>query len=598
MVLFVATFAFGQNLMLQKSRSIPVKSDKADQTKDLQVIWENDFSTPAEWTMEYSNDNPNDGPWVIGTDAPAGYYSEGMGAIESTTAANGFAMYDSDAIGNNASGTQDSKITYTGTINCTGYTNVGVQFESYYRKFQGTPYLEISLDGTTWTPYEVHSDLGVNAATDNPAYVVVNISTVAANQPAVHIRFRYLGVWDYAWMVDDVKVYVAPDYDVSLIQARINFFPQYINYGYSGFYGRIPAFQIDGIGAPVFASGIIKNYGTQAATPNLNFTVLDHTNTEVYTSSVTFDAALGTEEFDTASTGEPYYYFDPATYGMYTFNLDADVTGVTDENPENNVLSYNTYLTPATWAHDNDNLTGQWSTGNYTSGGIDGDIVGVTYPFFVSCDVNSVDVYIGSMTELGTSFVVKLMTWDEGSSAWVEAIGSEIITLENDDQVGAMHTITFPDTYTVEVPEGELVEILVAVEIYFGGAEFRLGVDATAPTSGWETWLYFSGEDTWYYFGGDYVPIIRMNVGPYSATNTLTSDEINMYPNPTRNLVNFTNVEGANIQIVDLTGKVVANIDAAQNEISFDLSSYAQGTYIVRITNEDGLTIKKVNLVK
>ncbi|HPG74135.1 MAG TPA: hypothetical protein PLM49_07585, partial [Bacteroidales bacterium] len=118
-------------MMVKKDRSFPVKSDKQEQTKDLEVIWENDFSNATDWVTEYLPDNPNDGPWVIGTEGPTGYYSGGMGPIESTTAENGFAMYDSDANGISESGTQDSKITYTGTIDCTGYTNVGVQFESY-----------------------------------------------------------------------------------------------------------------------------------------------------------------------------------------------------------------------------------------------------------------------------------------------------------------------------------------------------------------------------------------------------------------------------------------------------------------------------------
>ena len=58
-------------------------------------LFSNDFSDPSLWTM---TDHANGGTqnWVIGTAAPSGSFSSGMGAIASTTASNGFAMYDSD----------------------------------------------------------------------------------------------------------------------------------------------------------------------------------------------------------------------------------------------------------------------------------------------------------------------------------------------------------------------------------------------------------------------------------------------------------------------------------------------------------------------
>jgi len=610
MVVFVASLVFGQNLMNKKTISHPVKGGKIQQTKDLQIIWENDFSNPAEWTMEYSPDNPNDGPWVIGTEGPTGYFSAGMGPIESTTAENNFAMFDSDATGVSET-TQDSKLIYTGSIDCSAYTNVAIQFESYYRKFHGTPYVEVSVDGgTNWTQYEVHTGMSVGSATANPTFAVVNISPVAANQAEVKLRFRYIGEWDYAWMVDDLKVFVAPDYDVSLVEARINFWPQYSNYGFSGFFGQIPAFQMFVAGTPVWFSGIVKNYGTMEAIPTLTAVVKDGSMTEIYNISKTYDGplvTLTTEQQDTITTVnydalEESFVFEPASetdYEIYTWEISANVEGVIDENPENNMLHYQTYLSPATYAHDNDNLTGSFSTGNFTVGGNDGDIVGVTYPIFASCEINSVEFWLSSMTEVGTSYIVKIMVMEEGTEEWTEVTSSPLVTIDNEEQVGTLQHVEMADVYNFEVPEGEYIEVLVAVEIYFSNLEFRIGVDATAPTSGWDTWLFFSGENEWSYYGGDFVPVIRLNVGPYSGTNNeIASQEISVYPNPTRDMVTLTNVEGANIQVVDITGKVLVNTNAAQNNISVDMSSFAQGTYIVRIMNEDGLTVKKVNLVK
>jgi hypothetical protein len=248
-MVLVAGTVFGQSMLEKKNISIPVRGGDERAAIKTATIWTNDFSNAAEWTTEYNTSNPNDGPWVVGTTAPSGYYSAGMGAIESTTAANGFAMYDSDAIGTSSSGTQDSKLKYNGTIDCSAYTKVAVSFQSYYRKFHGIPYLEVSTNGTDWTQFECHTDLTTNGSSANPSLVTVNISAVAASQATVYLRFRYIGEWDYAWMVDDIVMFEAPDYDVAMNQARVNFFPQYINYGYSGFYGKIPAKQMEGVGA-------------------------------------------------------------------------------------------------------------------------------------------------------------------------------------------------------------------------------------------------------------------------------------------------------------------------------------------------------------
>ncbi|HNQ69030.1 MAG TPA: T9SS type A sorting domain-containing protein [Bacteroidales bacterium] len=596
----ISSFVFGQSMMEKKTRSIPVKGGDMRNDSKATVIWSNDFSNATEWTMEYDTENPNDGPWVIGTTGPAGYYSAGMGAIESTTAANGFAMYDSDGIGVSTT-SQDSKMVYNGTIDCSAYTKVAVSFESYYRKFHGTPYLEISVNGTDWTQFEVHTDIDINSASGNPTLVMVNISAVAAGQSTVYLRFRYIGEWDYAWMVDDISMFEAPDYDVALQQARVNFWPEYINYGYSGFYGLVPQEQINGVGAPVFFSGIIKNYGSQTVTPILTATVQDGDANELYTIDATFEAPIAVEEFDTVSTStEDVYFFDPAEVGEYHFLLSASIDGQTDENTANNNLEYVTWLTNNEYAHDQGNVTGSWSTCNYTDGCNDGDIIGVTFPFFVSTQFNSIDFYVSSMTEVGTGYVAKIMIWDEGSSGWAEVSSSTYYSIDSEEEVGVMHSVPMIDNYYIEVPEGDFVELLAAVEFYTnsGANEWRFGIDGTVPTSGWETWMYFMG-DQWYYYGGTHVPIIRMNVGEPSAVNNISANaDVTIYPNPTDGTISIGNVENATIEVINLMGQVIKTVNSSFEVNNIDLSNFANGTYFVRVVKGNNVSTSKINLVK
>ena len=599
-MVLVAGTVFGQSMLEKKNISIPVRGGDERAAIKTATIWSNDFSNSADWTAEYDAGNPNDGPWVISTTGPTGGFSGGMGPIESTTADNGFAMYDSDAIGVSET-TQDSKFVYNGTIDCSAYTKVAVSFESYYRKYHGTPYLEVSTNGTDWTQFACHTDLTTNGSSANPTLVTVNISAVAASQATVYLRFRYIGEWDYAWMVDDIVMFEAPDYDVALTQARVNFFPEYINYGYSGFYGQIPAAQMNGVGAPIFFSGVIKNYGTETVTPILTAKVFDSEATELYSANATFEAPIAVEEFDTVSTGEPYYTFDPAEAGnVYTFELTASIDGQTDENAANDGLTYTTSLSQNIYAHDQGNVTGSWSTCNYADGCVDGDIIGVTYPFFVSTTVNNIEFYVSSMTEVGTGYVAKLMTFDEGSSAWVEVASSTYVSIDSEDQVGIMHTVEMVDAYYIDVPEGEFVEILAAVEYYTnsGAAEWRFGIDGSVPTSGWETWMYFATDDSWYYYGGTHTAIIRMNVGdPNNVENNVASN-VSVYPNPTTGIVSVTNVENATIEVINLMGQVVATVDSNTEINSIDLSNEANGTYFVRVVKGNEVSTSKINLVK
>ena len=71
--------------------------------------------------------------WQIGTNSCTGFYP--INDIESTTAANGWAMIDSDAYGGQTGGTEmeDCWLTMANPVDLNGYPNVNVEFECQYR---------------------------------------------------------------------------------------------------------------------------------------------------------------------------------------------------------------------------------------------------------------------------------------------------------------------------------------------------------------------------------------------------------------------------------------------------------------------------------
>ncbi len=536
--LLITGMLFGQALVPQRTKDfVKVKGAPDDQSKNLIIIWEDDFSNSDLWVTDYDESNPNDGPWVIGTNAPSGYYSEGMGPIQSTTTDNGFAMYDSDAVGVDPAGEQDSKLIYHTSIDCFDYDAVAVSFESYYRAYQGNCYIEVSTDSSTWEQFQVHENIEGNSSTSNPEMVTVNISDFAANQPEVFFRFRYIGVWDYAWMVDDIKFFVAPDHDLKLMDARVNFFqyPHYVDpvtypsgdyYGYSGYFGKIPQLQMQNEDALIVFDGVIKNLGSLDATPSLEASVLNPYNDEIFSNSATLSSSLETEENDTIEMSDEVLSIPDAMLGVYTWNFEAYEDGVTEENPPDNTISYQTEITPNYYSHNSGTVTGGWSTENYDDGGIDGDMIGVVYPFFEPDTIKKAHIYISSMTSVGTSFVVKLMTWDDDAGEWSEKLATGVHNITSEQDTDTLWSVTFPGNgYDVEAVDG-FEEVMVAVEYFYGTEDsFRFGIDGSVPTSGHETWMYFMGENSWYYYGGDHVPVMDIEtaeLAPNTETDILT----------------------------------------------------------------------------
>jgi len=175
------------------------------------VIWQNDFSNPADWTST-SLGHPSDA-WVVGTNVPSG--SVPIPAIESASGGN-FAIFDSDL---SCSENQIVDLTYIDVIDCSGLNLVDLKFAQMYRRFNDSTFVYVSNDnGFTWDKYSVNTNYGVNFISNNPEIVVLDISTTAANSSQVKIRFQfwspssYQGPGNggpgcgYAWMIDDVSV--------------------------------------------------------------------------------------------------------------------------------------------------------------------------------------------------------------------------------------------------------------------------------------------------------------------------------------------------------------------------------------------------------
>ena len=180
--------------------------------------------------------------WSENGDASTGAFSDGIGPIASLSLG-GAIVFDSDGYDNG--GSQSGAAIGTGaapapqighitspSLDFTGQSNVILSFYQYYRYFAkddgfpdentadfNTPAssVEVSNDGgATWETFVLNEDITPNQSTRSTDVVTLDISSIAADQADVQVRF----VWDgeyYFWIIDDVAFYAERGLDIAII---------------------------------------------------------------------------------------------------------------------------------------------------------------------------------------------------------------------------------------------------------------------------------------------------------------------------------------------------------------------------------------------
>ncbi|MCM1041234.1 MAG: T9SS type A sorting domain-containing protein [Bacteroides sp.] len=87
-----------------------------------------------------------------------------------------------------------------------------------------------------------------------------------------------------------------------------------------------------------------------------------------------------------------------------------------------------------------------------------------------------------------------------------------------------------------------------------------------------------------------------------AAQNVANEDEVmgdvRVYPNPAFENVNITNLDGADVEIFDLTGRRVYFSNNVNGDLLIATSAFAQGTYVVRLTKDGQSAHRKLVVVR
>lgn len=542
---------FGQTMDYQRINSDRHDFKKPDfrSTKTVPV-WEVTFEEEIPvWTFGsitgtktwYVGDTtPTNGYTYSGVPTPPMWIYMGYRYVKDFSASgNNFAYVDgiSDLLGFFPTGICESYIRFD-NIDLSATSHPKLVFYQNYRPFNTDEcYVDFSQDGgATWTSIEVNSGVAVNQYGDTYCEIIAPSSLAGSED--VSLRFRWncpsadvdMGM-GYGWEIDDVAFVENPDYDIKVLDARMNFF-QYIDYTEpdnsqyfhsSSHYGRIPRNQFMSDYAMAWFNVMVQNKGNVEVEPVVNVRVLDPSLNEVFNNSSTLDETelLYTFSVDTVDLINADFYpgSEPET-GLYTVIYSVVIDGQTDANDSDNY--YTTYfeITENQYSRSLNNNSGSASIANYSSGGISGEMFGATFQFLAEDQINSIDVFIAENTTPGVNYLAHVFIWDTDLGDYVDSYESELLTVSQSDP-GTWKNIQFTNPANLTFQDGEgIIEIIVALECIYNSEteKFSVGYDTELRSSFFGTkWYFLNGSNMgeWIYllnFTG--ALSIKLNTGP------------------------------------------------------------------------------------
>jgi len=532
----------------------------------LTTIFQEDFANGIDTTVWSIIDNMGNGEiWTYTTVGP----NSGPGGIpvplspSGTTASNGYMLFDSDN-GINAAAPEDCDL-ITPAINCSNNSTVFLTFNHFFLQYlTSTAIVSVSNDGITWNDiYTVENAFVEDSATVNPDFQVHNITAYAANQPAVYIRFRYIGNYDWYWEVDDILVYEPATNDAGVtsitgLQSGCNLSsttPVSItvnNFG-TGSVSNIPVVvTINGtpvltetISGPI-ASGATLNY---TFTGTLNLSTAGNYNIQISTGLSGDVNTQNDSSGITITNAAPFYVTSPYTMG---FEANEDVSGwkFTDGN--------------------GDGIT--WSVGN--SGGYN-----------------------------STRCLRKLATTNSAFDddwAWTECLYL---------QAGTTYAL---DYWYRNLPSAYPCSLKVMVSTSQDIATSTQLIVSESIDTLWHRSIntfQVSNSGTYHLAFHAYVP----NTSPFQPSGTVRIDNINIliataldelrpsalanvYPNPSTGQVNIlTRISGqTTLRILNTLGQEVYSQRLTDDLTELDLSKYGKGIFHLQLSNDEGVFTEKV----
>ena len=632
------------------------QSEVANYYQGETVIWSEDFASgiPTTWMnygtavgvadldakWEYRGTTTTPSKAVGSRGAYAGPAGTGQLPIQSTTAANGFVVFDSDFLDNagiagNFCGTGALACAphvanlETGVINLLGHPTVDLLFTQYYRRFAGAggvqtvpaTYLDFSTDGgVTWSGnVTLNAGIAVNSATTRNSAIAVSIGQYVGNQANVKIRFRFDGDY-YFWQMDDIKIISTPKNRMTFTAGSDGSPAQDIVYGAtqeSARMGRMTLKQVRPIAfdANCFNSG--QNAQTNVKLQMKIFNATTGAMVQTINSPIIASLASG----DTATWNQLNTYttsWTPSAVGRYdfTYNLVSDSVSIASDTLGSVIVSDSVMsLDYGNWNNSigaSTNTT-QWGDGSQMTNMQ--ELVNDEMLF-------GARVYLSSTSQAGA--ILELAVYDSSAfggntSGWdankLVAYGQQVLTAS--DITNGYAEYNFADTVT---GRGVLLNFS-NIGYYFnltmynnsGANTLLIRNDQTFGARSGTKYMYLAALSSWYSGYSNSLTfnnlwIHSINCPATNAANCMTTslgenplNQVVLAPNPASDFVNvnFGLLYGEHaVEVLDLSGKVVRSTKVmADANVPIFVGDLQRGLYLVRIAKGGDVKTFKVSVL-
>jgi hypothetical protein len=571
-------------------------------------IWSDDFSVPSNWVI--NNGSTSGDNWIIGTTKP----QITLGKIKSTTASNGFALFDSDKL---CSGNQVAFLSTAKPIDLSAHPNVKLIFQQNYGKFKDSTFISISTDGTNWLYYRVNGDYNDNDFSLNPDMASLDISNTAGGKKTVWLRFAFISRGKaagagcaYSWQVDDVSLIDIPQNDMAINKA-------FVEMGPSLFYSQIPKSQID----TVRFLGLLSNNGASYQTKvKLNVTIQNGA-TQVYnTDSYVLDTVRPGER-DTIAIFKKYFLPPAVSNKTYTIKLKA-VQNEVDADSTNNTLVKSFAITDSVYARDKGDLVNSsYTSPNFYKGGdMDNSSMGVLYSMPANSAATSVSVFLDSLTSLNTSisaYIYELVKADSIVPFVLKASSDFYVITKNADK-GKWVTLALKKSPGQVLLANKLYLASITTTDVTASTQTSTGLvpghsvvfksDITSQQRGYVTWIYLANSSQarkWFVVKDS--PFIRLNINKNAVgieENEALKTGIDLHqntPNPFNRITTVSYTLGAGsdvvLEISDIAGRKLITLQqgvlsAGRHSIQINTGELSQGIYFYTLKT-NGQSISK-----
>ncbi len=560
------------------------------------VLWSQNFSNTTGVSFAQAASATNG--WKIVSALEPNISAQNFGSTLNSLSGAPFAFINSDSFAN---GVQNSSVILKVGVSLAGVSGVQLSFQHYFRRFQESHIVEVSSDSTAWIEvYNSSVTVPVNTTIANAALEEINISSVAANQANVWVRFRYVGAWDWFWAVDNVEISDLPPNDLKLEGYSIVPEKRLVFYG-----TNMPNHKTDSL----TFSGAALNFGTNSQ-PNSRMvsTIMAGANTLFNNTSAAITLAGGARDTLESTGGFNLNTVNSSGELVARILLQSDSV---DGSPANNEVSirFNVGDSIISLARPTAERTTTLGTSSFGADSQDGFIIASMIELSEQDTITGIKIRLGTSTpgaliQISVRDTSGLFGTPAGGITYPILMEADLYTLTSADTAARFVLIPIPASLA-GLPQNRILAAgayYVAAELYSssGTAHMRVVDDLTydrfQPT--YASMIYLSTDATWYTNG------VSMGVegvfGRASSSNTSVNELNNVafsfgavYPNPTQNELHLpytlTAPAQVKINIRDLTGRLVYE-QAAQRQregaqlVTLPIDQLRSGVYFVELT--------------